>query len=245
MSRDPHGLVFDPAAEDYERGRPGWPAELLEGVEGDVVLDLAAGTGKLTRLLVERFPRVVAVEPLAGMRALLERAVPEAEALDGSAEQIPLADASVEAVLVGEAFHWFDPERATAEIARVLRPGGALVLAFNMWDGPFEPPIPEEARATLDAAFERGGRPGAVRVRSGAWKRGFDGSPFTPLEERKIPHEHVTDKGGVIAYYLSVSSMAWLPQGEREALRASLTRLLCETTYRLGICTHVFRARRR
>src|SRR5207248_3608785 len=130
---DPQGLAFDPVAEDYDLGRAGWPAELLDGIEAEHVLDLAAGTGKLTKQLVERFPSVTAVEPLAGMRAVLARNVPEADVLAGGAEEIPLGDASADAAFVAEAFHWFDSAAAVRELARVLRPGGALVVCFNDW----------------------------------------------------------------------------------------------------------------
>src|SRR6187402_2579388 len=101
---------FGLAAEEYERGRPGYAEAALDAVglaRDAVVLDLAAGTGKLTRQLVPRYARVLAVEPLDEMRAVLERVVPEAEALDGSADAIPLEDSAVDAVFVGEAFHWF------------------------------------------------------------------------------------------------------------------------------------------
>ena len=101
---------FEHTAEAYERGRPGYAEAALDALDlpaDAVVLDLAAGTGKLTRQLVARFARVIAVEPLDGMRAVLERVVPEAEALKGSADAIPLEDSSVDAVFVGEAFHWF------------------------------------------------------------------------------------------------------------------------------------------
>src|SRR4051794_16495074 len=136
---------FDSLAEAYERARPGWPAAAIDALvdrlglgAGSAVLDLAAGTGKLTRLLVPRFATVIAVEPLDGMRAVLERVVPGARALAGTAEAIPLGDASVDAVVASEAFHWFDPEPAVAEMARVLRPGGGVAALYNRYVQPKE-----------------------------------------------------------------------------------------------------------
>jgi ubiquinone/menaquinone biosynthesis C-methylase UbiE len=128
--------------EDYERGRPGWPSEVVDlpGLPPTAtVLDLGAGTGKLTRLLVPAFGRVVAVEPADAMRRILGTLCPEAEALPGTGQEIPLADASVDAVFAAQAFHWFDDERAIAEIARVLRPFGGLVLMWNLPAGPWQP----------------------------------------------------------------------------------------------------------
>src|SRR5688500_15301327 len=115
---------FGRAAEAYERGRPGYAEAALDAIglaPETVVLDLAAGTGKLTRQLVGRFARVIAVEPLDGMRAVLERVVPQAEAVSGSADAIPVEADSIDAVFVGEAFHWFATDAAVREIARVLR----------------------------------------------------------------------------------------------------------------------------
>jgi ubiquinone/menaquinone biosynthesis C-methylase UbiE len=133
--------VFDSVAGEYARTRPGYPEEALDWVAaraelgpGSDVLDLAAGTGKLTVSLAARAYRVVAVEPLPGMRAHLERSLPGVEALAGTAERIPLADAAFDAVFVGQAFHWFEPSAALGEIARVLRSGGRLVLLWNLWD---------------------------------------------------------------------------------------------------------------
>jgi ubiquinone/menaquinone biosynthesis C-methylase UbiE len=129
---------FSAAAEVYERARPGYPDEAVAWVAerlgigpGRDVLDLAAGTGKLTRQLVPLGARVVAVEPIDAMRAELERAVPGVEALAGTAEAIPLFDESVDAVTCAQAFHWFRPEEAVPEIRRVLRPGGGLALLWN------------------------------------------------------------------------------------------------------------------
>ena len=138
-----------------------------------VVLDLAAGTGKLTRQLVPRFARVIAVEPLDGMRAQLERVVPGAEALVGTAESIPLDDDCVDAVFVAEAFHWFGTSAALDEIARVLRPGGTLAVLFNERDGELDPPLTQAFRDTLDELASRSRLRSRSRAVSG--KRPFRG----------------------------------------------------------------------
>ena len=124
---------FAQAVDAYERGRPGYPPEAVERLceavgigPGRAVLDLAAGTGKLTRLLVPTGAELVAVEPVEQMRAALARALPEVTALAGTAEDVPLPAASVDAVVAGSAFHWFRGEEALAEIHRVLRPDGRL-----------------------------------------------------------------------------------------------------------------------
>jgi len=141
---DPHAAYrysFESVAEQYERARPeyadeavDWAVEQLDLRPGARVLDLAAGTGKLTRQLVSRGLDVVAVEPGEEMRGVLARVLPGVEATAGTAEEIPLPDRSVDGVTVGQAFHWFDRERALAEVERVLRPGGGLALLGNRWD---------------------------------------------------------------------------------------------------------------
>ena len=128
---------FAGVADVYERSRPGYPEAavvwLAGSTPGDVV-DLGAGTGKLTRSLVALGHRVTAVEPLEEMLAQLRASVPAARALTGGAEAIPLPDASIDVVTCAQAFHWFDHDRALAEIARVLRPGGRIALVWNMRD---------------------------------------------------------------------------------------------------------------
>ena len=132
---------FSSAAEIYERGRPGYAPEAVAWVckrlgigPRRTVLDLAAGTGKLTRDLVPTGARVIAIEPLDEMRGELERVVPGVETFKGTAEDIPLEDGSVDAVVCAQAFHWFDPDHALPEIRRVLRPGGGLALLYNSRD---------------------------------------------------------------------------------------------------------------
>jgi SAM-dependent methyltransferase len=130
--------VFGDVAAAYQRARPTYPMAAVEWMLGPApgrqVLDLAAGTGKLTGVLLEAGAEVTAVEPLPGMRAELSAAHPGATVLEGSAEHIPLEDASRDAVLVAQAFHWFDPPRALDEMARVLRGGGVVGLCWNLRD---------------------------------------------------------------------------------------------------------------
>ena len=136
-SRHDRSLSFGSAAAAYERGRPSYPPEAIDWLlphTAQKVLDLGAGTGKLTTRLVERGLEVVAVDPISEMLELLRASLPETRALLGTAEEIPLEDNSVDAVLVAQAWHWVDPERAIPEIARVLRPGGRLGLVWNSRD---------------------------------------------------------------------------------------------------------------
>jgi SAM-dependent methyltransferase len=141
MADDVHELrrrSFGGVATAYEAGRPGYAPRavewVLERAPGREVLDLAAGTGKLTRSLLDAGAAPVAVEPSEEMLDQLRAGLPRVRALIGSAEDIPLPDASVDAVVVGQAFHWFKPDRALPEIARVLRPGGVLGLLWNVRD---------------------------------------------------------------------------------------------------------------
>jgi ubiquinone/menaquinone biosynthesis C-methylase UbiE len=223
---------FGRAAADYERGRPGWPQEAVDSFglpRAATVLDLAAGTGKLTRVLVSRFARVIAVEPSDAMRAVLEEAVPDAVALAGSAEAIPLADRSVNAAFVADAFHWFGTCEIVAEVARVLRPRGILAL---MWFGRtvrVTPPLPD--------AFTR--RIGQLREALEAhpyeeqlWRSSFDGSRFEPLRQRTFQFEHLAGRDAMVALALSSSWIASLPDRERASIRDELLRVLPEESYR-------------
>lgn len=172
---------FEAGATAYERGRPSYPAEAIETLARELaiapgcrVLDLAAGTGKLTRLLVATGATVVAVEPGAAMRAQLATAAPGVEVLDGTAEAIPLPDDSVDAATVAQAFHWFRRAEALDELARVLRPSGGLGLLWNERDD--DVPWVAELTAIIHAhddperpAYERGVDWAAVVAAAGGW----------------------------------------------------------------------------
>lgn len=223
--------AFGRSAREYEQGRPEWPEELLERVVSelglgiqDEVLDLGAGTGKLTRSLVPRFARVVAVEPDDAMRDVLEEIVPAAEALPGNAEAIPLADSSVDAVFSAEAFHWFATDVAVAEIVRVLRPRGAFGI---FWNYPLkDDDMGEEAERVIKAAIERGGEPGLARVLSNEWRRPLGAAPFEPLREAEIERDFVSSRDEWIANMLSVSSIAHQPDEVRATFAEQLRELI-------------------
>jgi SAM-dependent methyltransferase len=210
---------FSAAADAYERGRPGYPdaavawvAERVGIGPGRTVLDLAAGTGKLTRSLVPLGARVVAVEPVDAMREKLLEVLPAVEALPGTAEAIPLPDASVDAVVVAQAFLWFDAQRALAEIHRVLRPGGGLASMWNSRDPASE----------LNVGFEE-----IIRPHVGDTARHYDldtdaelarAGGFAPTETASFPHEQRLDLEGFVDRIASMSFIAVLDPEPRAAV---------------------------
>jgi len=225
-------LSFGRVAELYDRVRPDYShasldraQEVLELDADAVVIDLAAGTGRLTHELAKRFARVIAVEPDDAMRALIADGVVVA----GTAESIPLPDASADAVFVGEAFHWFHAPAAVAEIARVLRPRGGLALIGNQW-WHTDPPLPDRALELLEVPFVRSGRADNVET----WPDAFRGSPFEPLRDETFPSEVVVDANRLLDMYATTSSLAVLPAGERATL-LRLVRPLLSGPYRLPI----------
>ena len=206
-------LSFGNLAETYDRVRPPYSRvlldraqEVLELDEQSRILDLGAGTGRVTRELARRFEHVVAVEPDERMRAL------HGEAIEGSAEAIPLEDASVDAVFVGEAFHWFDTEAAIPEIARVLRPRGGLAILWTHW-WETEPPLPDEVIEALREPWLR-----SQSQRRPPWRDAFDGSPFEPLQVEPDTGEITIDADDLLTLYSTTSALATLPADEREAL---------------------------
>ena len=228
---------FDRAAAEYERARPGYPAAVLDPLplgEAADVLDLGAGTGKLTRVLVERYRRVIAVEPLDGMRAILEDVVPSAESRAGTAEAIPLPDASVDGVFAAQAFHWFANDAAVAEIARVLRPGGVLGL---VWNEPGDSsPLPEPYRAYLDTLHA----PSLDAVLAGRpWSELIGRGPFGELREAVVEHEQSQDRNGVLEFAQSVSWIARRADEERAQIMRDLDELLSDGPFTFPTLAHV------
>ena len=209
------------------------------------MLDLAAGTGKLTRLLVPAFSRVVAVEPQDAMRRVLHALCQDAEVHTGYAEEIPLPDASLDAVFVAQAFHWFDNERALAEIARVLRPRCALVVMWNHPVGSWEPSIAAIEQHLLPRVRDKaelGYDPldlGSPRYASGAWRQAFAASPFGELQEARLPNPQTVDRDGLVAFLASMGWIADLPDVERLPLLEAVKSLLDATEYRRSWETHV------
>ena len=244
MAKEAPADAFGNSAREYELGRPRWPEELIDRVAGELelgsdatVLDLGAGTGKLTRDLVPRFGRVIAVEPDDAMRAVLEEGVPEAESLAGSAEAIPLPDASVDAVFTAEAFHWYASDESVGEIVRVLRPRGGLVILWNLDFGDPDPPMGEEVDRVIDVAFAKGGAPGIGKVLSGFWREPIAKGPFEPLQESEVERSVTRTRDQWLANMLSVSSIAALSDADREEFAARLHELVPDVRYRWSIRT--------
>jgi SAM-dependent methyltransferase len=204
-------IGFSRSADAYERARPGYPDEAIRHLlsrvpAGSRVLDLAAGTGKLTRPLIAAGLDVLAVEPVAEMRSALPASV---DAREGTAADIPLADSCVDAVTIGQAFHWFADGEALREIHRVLRPRGVLALVWNrrMETDPVNRRISE-----LLAPY----RAEAPTHRFNAWRSAFHATTlFGPLEERVFANEQVLDADGFEGRIGSISFIAALDEPER------------------------------
>lgn len=223
---------FGAGAEAYERGRPGyaddvvaWLVDRLTIGPGRTVVDLAAGTGKLTRLLVPTGADVVAVEPVSAMRAELRVAVPGVVVHDGTAEVLPFDDASVDAVTVAQAFHWFDAEAAMVELARVLRPGGGLGLVWNQRDTR-EPWVAELSRLIR---WDQRGQYRVPYTLEEDWGRRLVelGGPFTAPERFDSGYLQQLDPDTLVARVLSTSYLATRSDRE-QAVLAEQVRALVE-----------------
>jgi SAM-dependent methyltransferase len=217
--RDEAARGFQRGAAAYERGRPGYPRDAVQWLWRELglgpertVLDVGAGTGKLTRELVPSGATVIAVEPVTAMRSVLEQVVPEARALPGTAEALPVQDESIDAIVVAQAFHWFDVPAAAAEFHRVLRPGGRFGLIWN--------------RRRMDQSIHRAvqeiiepHRHESPKHYTGEWQAPLTASGlFEAVGEIEVPSEQVLDAEAFVDRFSSISFIAALPDSERASV---------------------------
>jgi SAM-dependent methyltransferase len=220
---------FERRADAYDRARPDYPEAGLDWLwrtlalaPGARVVDVGAGTGKLSAPLVARGADVIAIEPVAAMRERLVAAVPGATAVEAAAEALPLADRSADAVVAGQAFHWFANDTALAEFHRVLRPGRCLGLIWNRRR------LDDPLQAAISALLEpvRGDTP---RYASDAWREALEQSElFSPLAERELGFVQELDRAGLVDRVGSVSFVAALEEGPREELLERAAELVGE-----------------
>jgi SAM-dependent methyltransferase len=215
-------------AERYERARPGYPsaavawlAEHLRLGGGSVVVDLAAGTGKLTRLLIPTGSTVMAVEPLEEMRSIVARICPTVPVVAGAAERLPLRAASIDAVTVAQAFHWFNADAAFAELRRVLRPGGCVGLIWNARD---------RNVAWVDAVWsvmDRVERKAPWRDHDRPVEEALgERAGFGPLGQATFHHQQAVTPEGMLDRFRSVSHVAVLPTPEQETVLTEVREIL-------------------
>jgi SAM-dependent methyltransferase len=223
---------YQRGAADYEKGRPSYPADavaaIVDGCDisaASVVVDVGAGTGKFTRLLERTGATVIAVEPVAAMREVLATRSPGLRVLDGTAEALPLADGSADVVTIAQAFHWFDHAAALDEIARVLRPGGALALIWNTRD--VRVPWLARINSLMDALAGDGPR---FRSTDRRWRVALDDhAQLGPLSEAAFENPVPgVDAETIRARVASTSYVSALPDHEREAVLAEVEAILAE-----------------
>lgn len=221
---------FAAGAQVYVLGRPDYPPalerwlrEALGLAAGAIALDLGAGTGKFLPRLRATGAKILAVEPVADMRRALTAANPDVIALPGTAEAIPLLDASVDALICAQAFHWFANPKAVGEMRRVLRMGGALGLVWNVRDER----APWVARLTEILDRHQGDAP---RFASGAWRAPFPAPGLSDLEETTFAHAHVgSPEEAIVARSMSVSFIAAMDEAGRREVEREVRALIAQT----------------
>ena len=236
---------FGTVADAYERARPGYPDDAVRWLAGDVpcdVVDLGAGTGKLTRSLVAHGHRVTAVEPSAEMLAQLRTAVPGAIPLEGTGEAIPLPDSCADVVTAAQAFHWFDKPVALREIARVLRPGGRVGLVWNARDDT-APWVSEFTETVIARSTFRKGGVAATTTSIG------ESGLYEPVERATFAHVQPLRRIELVELVRSRSECAVLAEEERRPILERLDALFdahaVDGTLSMPYVTECFRAARR
>lgn len=246
MSATPRRLTFGAHAGAYERARPAWPAEAARWLvpEGArLVVEVGAGTGKLTRALAALGGRVLAVEPDPRMLAVLRAG--GLEGVEGSAEAIPAGDGEADAVVAGSSLHWFELETALREFHRVLRPGGRLGFGWNGRDAR-NPTI----AAMSDAIYGAQGRKEGGHWRRRDWATELTATGlFEHVEETVVEHVHELPREALEDHLLSYSGVAGLPADVREDVFSRVAAILdgdpeiaADGTLKLPFAVHAFRA---
>ena len=224
-----HG--FEVAAPIYDRARPDYPQEAIAALvehlhiaSGTRLVDLGAGTGKLTRSFIGTGADIVAVEPLENMRRAFAQELPQLPIVEGSAELLPFADASMDAIVVGSAFHWFDGPAALRELHRVLRPNGSLGLIWS----PRDETVDWMAQLLrLVDSFKQGDPPRYLAFR---WRQAFESTAgqalFTPLQAARFPFTQTAPRAIAIDRVSSTSFVAALPAAKRTEVLHQVRMLL-------------------
>jgi SAM-dependent methyltransferase len=234
---------FESAADAYARGRPSYPPEAIDWLAqrcrlgpGATVVDIGAGTGKLTERLLGHGGTVIAVEPVAAMRAALTEALPGVVARDGTAEALPLADHSTDTIAVGQAYHWFAGEPALAEFARVLREDGRLALVWNVRD--LRQPLWREVSRVIEPL-----RDGTPQHGDGRWRESLQStSSFRALDQARFPYRQLVDRSGLLDRVGSISFIAALTSARRQAVLDEVSELVADApaTLALDYVTEVY-----
>jgi SAM-dependent methyltransferase len=223
---------FNDVAEAYDFGRPRYDGPAIDAIAaaaggGPRLLDLGAGTGRLAAPLLEKGYDVVAVEPLDEMRAILTQKIGADRALAGHAEALPLPADSVDGAVCADAWHWFDGARAADELARVVRPGGGVVVCvtYPLWYGSDEAPDWWLDLVVVHTALPKADHPALVS----GWHQPdvFEGHPaFEEIEMREEPFVHHTHREAIVAHWASMSFVASLPDGQRTEFLGQLDGML-------------------
>lgn len=228
MPVDPRARVgFQRAAGKYERARPEAPSVAIDALARalrlslrSTVVELGAGTGKLSRMLAPRAGVYVALEPVPAMRQQFRQVLPAVPIVGGIAEMLPIRPSSVDAIAAAQAFHWFDVPRTMSEMRRVLRPNGAVGLLWNVRDESVD--WVRQVTAIIDAYDE-----GGPRFRRREWREAWADTPgFEPLELQSFPFVHHADRETTLARFTSVSFIASLDEGRYAEAEAKLRHFL-------------------